>query len=494
VRIRVVPTASGKFAVQVVSKLHGVLTVHKHVGTYSNRSEKLLLCRAARDFIQETSRQISLLDLAASVRPFNIAVSENQPLFVYRMLTAVYAKLGLNKCPDPLIADLVVARVYAPSSKRETREVLADLFGRRYSLKTVYRRLKTGIESGLKDTFQAALIQFAGSGLGDNLRLVFYDVTTLYFESTARSGIRDFGFSKDHRPIQTQIVVGLVVNPQGFPLYFDVFTGRTFEGHTFLPVVQNIRRLLGNPKLVVIADAAMISQANIDLLVQHRIGFVVGARMANLPAGLIDTVSRRLNHRDGRTTMVAYRGQRLICQYLDSRAARDKSDRLRQIARAQVVVSSPAKLTGRYRFVTSAGSKYSLNSGLITKAEKLEGTKGYLTNTTLSRAVVISRYHDLWRIEKSFRITKSDLEARPIFHRLDETIKAHLVVVFAGLAVSKYIEISAGMSIQKVLKLAGKVLTHKITNTQTGETAYTETTIEDPILRGKIDALRTLGH
>ena len=95
-RIRVVPTASGKFAVQVVSKLHGVLTVHKHVGTYSNRSEKLLLCRAARDFIQETSRQISLLDLAASVRPFNIAVSENQPLFVYRMLTAVYAKLGLN--------------------------------------------------------------------------------------------------------------------------------------------------------------------------------------------------------------------------------------------------------------------------------------------------------------------------------------------------------------------------------------------------------------
>ena len=158
------------------------------------------------------------------------------------------------------------------------------------------------------------------------------------------------------------------------------------------------------------------------------------------------------------------------------------------------MVSSPAKLTGRYRFVTSAGSKYSLNSGLITKAEKLEGTKGYLTNTTLSRAVVISRYHDLWRIEKSFRITKSDLEARPIFHRLDETIKAHLVVVFAGLAVSKYIEISTGMSIQKVLKLAGKVLTHKITNTQTGETAYTETTIEDPILRGKIDALRTLGH
>lgn len=493
-RIRYVPTSSGKFAVQVVSKLHGKLTVHKHIGTYADRSEKLLLCQTARDFIQKASGQSSLLDLAESVRPFNIAVSENLPLFVYRVLTAVYNRLGLNKCPDPLIRDLVVARVYAPASKRETQEVLADLFDRKYSLKTVYRHLKTGIQSGLKDTFQAALIAFARDGLGDSLRLVFYDVTTLYFESTARSGIRDFGFSKDHRPTQTQIVVGLVVNPRGFPLYFDVFTGRTFEGHTFLPVVQNICWLLGNPKLVVIADAAMISQANIDQLAQNHIGFVVGARMANLPVDLLGTIFRRLNRRDGKTTTVTYHNQRLICQYLDSRASQDKSDRLRQITRAEAAVSSPSKLTGRYRFVAASGQKYSLNSGLITKAEKLEGIKGYLTNTALSKTVVINRYHDLWRIEKSFRITKSDLEARPIFHRLDETIKAHLVIVFAGLAVSKYIEISTGMSVQKVLKLAGKVLTHKITNTQTGETAYTETTIEDLTLRSKIDALRTLGH
>lgn len=135
---------------------------------------------------------------------------------------------------------------------------------------------------------------------------------------------------------------------------------------------------------------------------------------------------------------------------------------------------------------------YSLNN--LIKAEKLEGIKGYLTNTELSEQTVIDRYHDLWRIEHSFRITKSDLEARPIFHRLDETIKAHLVIVFAGLAIAKYIEIKSSMSIAKALKLAGKVLTQKVTNTTTGESAYVETTIEEPILKEKIELLKSLGH
>ena len=154
---------------------------------------------------------------------------------------------------------------------------------------------------------------------------------------------------------------------------------------------------------------------------------------------------------------------------------------------------SPSRVTSRYRFMKAHKDKYSLNTAVIEKAEKLEGIKGYLTNTTLSAQAIIERYHDLWRVEKAFRITKTDLEARPIFHRLDETIRAHLVIVFAGLALAKYIEIQTGMSMKKVLKIAGKVLTHKVTNTKTGEIAYMETTIEDPELKEKIDMLRSLG-
>ena len=493
-RIRVVPTASGKHAVQVVSKYHGVLTVHKHIGTYANASGKSQLCRKAKAYIAERTHQGNLLDLLSSCRPSDVAISESRPLFIYQLLSRVYDKLGFSVYPDTLIKDLVIARIYSPASKRESREILADLFDRKWSLITIYRHLKKGLDSGLKDTFQKVLIDFAGNELQDPLRLIFYDVTTLYFESAVRTGIRDFGFSKDHRPQDTQIVVGLVVNRQGFPLYFDVFRGRTFEGHTFCSVVENIQKLLGNPDLVVVADSAMLSQENIEHLIQKKISFIVGARIANLPSHLIEQITSQLSGQDGKTITVTYRSQRLICQYLQRRAVKDKSDREKQIARAQEIINAPTEKMRRYRFVKTKGQMISLNVDLITRAEKLEGIKGYLTNTHLPESIIIGRYHDLWRIERAFRLTKSDLEARPVFHRLDETIEAHLVIVFAGLAICTYIEINTGMSIQKVLKLAEKVLTHKVTNTKTGESAYIETTIEDPKVKEKIDLLKSLGH
>lgn len=493
-RTRIVPTSSGKKAIQVVSKQYGRLTVHKHIGTFGSPEEKLQLLRKAQSFIAETTGQVSLLDALSTFRPSEIKITENRPIFLYQLLSGVYDKLGFGKYPDQLIKDLVITHLYKAASKRETREILSEEFGKNWTLITIYRHLKTAIKEGVKYIFQKALIDFARNDLKDSLKLVFYDVTTLYFESAVKEGIRDFGFSKDHRPMDTQIVIGLVVNRDGFPLYFDVFRGNTFEGHTFVPVIKNIQKLLGNTDLVVIADAAMISQDNIDKLITENIGFVVGARMSNLPANLIDSISSQLDSRDEKIIVTTYRSQRLICEYSAKRAAKDKSDRLKQITKAEGAIANPSRITSRFRFVKQNGQTLSLNHDLVKKAGKLEGIKGYLTNTKLPEQVIIERYHDLWRIEKSFRITKSDLEARPIFHRLDETIRAHLVIIFAGLAIAKYIEIKSGMSIAKVLKLAGKVLTQKVTNTTTGEAAYVETTIEDPILKEKIELLKSLGH
>lgn len=493
-RIRIVPTASGKKAIQVVSKLYGKVTVHKHIGTFQSPEEKLKLLKRAQDFITETTGQISMLDVLSSFRPSEIKITQQRPTFLYQLLCRVYNKLGFSKYPDPLIRDLVVARLYKAASKRETREIIAEEFGKDWTLITIYRHLKIAMKEGVKDTFQKALIEFAKSGLNDNLRLIFYDVTTLYFESALREGIRDFGFSKDHHPQDTQVVVGLVVTRVGFPLYFDVFSGKTFEGNTFIPVIENIQSLLGTRKLTVVADSAMISKVNINKLDAKNINFIVGARVANLPTGLTDSITDGLDNQDNKIITKTYHGYRLVCQYSAKRAAKDGSDRLKQVAKAQNAITTPSFLTKRFKFIKTEGQRAYLNEALVTKAEKLEGIKGYLTNTNLPGQTVIDRYHDLWRIENSFRITKSDLEARPIFHRLDETIKAHLVIVFAGLAIAKYIEIQTNTSIHKALKLAGKILTQTVTNTTTGEAANVETTIEDPTLKEKIELLRSLGH
>ncbi len=493
-RVRIVPTFLDKHTIQVVSKRLGKLTVHKHIGTFSTEEQKQNLLKQAKEYIKSRTGQQELFDPPDHLRLKNVVITQSQPLFLYRLLCGIYQKLGFNICVDPLVRDLIVARIYIPSSKRETREILHDLFGVNYSLITIYRHLKKAIDSGLKEQFQTALISFAKKELHDSLRLVFYDVTTLAFDSHIKAGLKDFGFSKDHRFHDVQIVVGLVVNRLGFPLYFDVFSGRTFEGKTFLSVVENIRNLLKNPDLIVIADAAMISRINIEELDKRNIGFIVGARLANISVALQDQISKEVLGQDLKTTTVNYLNHRLICQYSAKRAAKDRSDREKQIDKANKAISSPSQISRRFRFVQNLNGKFGINNNLIAKTQKLEGIKGYLTNTDLDEKAVIERYHDLWKIEKAFRITKTDLEARPVFLKLDKTITCHLIIVFAGLAICRYLEIKTNLSTQKILKIAEKVLTHKAFNAQTGEAGLIETTILNSDLKEKIDLLDSLGH
>lgn len=493
-RVRIVPTFSGKHTIQAVTKRLGKLTVNKHFGTFTTEKQKQNLLKEAKAYIKSQTGQQELFDPPEHLLLKNVIITQSQPLFLYRLLCGVYEKLGFNICNDPLVRDLIVARIYKPSSKRETREILQDLFGVSYSLITIYRHLKKAVDNGLKDQFQTALISFAKKGLNDSLRLVFYDVTTLAFDNQIKAGLKDFGFSKDHRFHDVQIIVGLVVNRQGFPLYFDIFNGKTFEGKTFLSVIENIRNLLKNPDLIVIADAAMISRINVEELDKRNIGFIVGARLANISVALQDQISQAVSGQDQKTTTVNYLHHRLICQYLTKRAAKDRSDREKQIDKAHKVIASPSQIHRRFRYVESVKGKYFINNILIAKAQKLEGIKGYLTNTELDKNTVIERYHDLWRIEKAFRLTKSDLEARPVFLRLDKTITCHLVIVFAGLAICRFLEMKTNLSIQKILKIAEKVLTHKAINTQTGENGLIETTIMNHELKEKIDLLNSLGH
>ncbi len=497
-RIRTVKTKSGSFAIQVVSKHHGKLTVHKHIGSYRSEREKTRLIFEANLFIRDHDTiQQSLWqqeEEKESLRPTGVKITQSQPLFLYRLLSYTYDRLGLNVLGDEVVKDLIVARIYQPVSKRETVDVLADSFGKTYSLKTVYRHLKQATDHGLKEKFQTALINFAKESLHDNLQLVFYDVTTLAFDSQARKGLKDFGFSKDHRFQDVQIVIGLVINRDGFPLYFDVFNGHTFEGKTFLSVVEQVKTLLNTPHLIVVADAAMISRINIEELDKRDIGFIVGARLANLSNKLQTQISGEVSSVDLKTTTVTYLEHRLICQYSTSRAAKDRSDREKQIEKAKTIISSPSRISNRFRFVKAINGKYKVNVTLIEKAKLLEGIKGYLTNTDLTETEVIERYHDLWKIEKDFRITKSDLEARPIFLQLDKTITAHLIIVFTGLAISRFLETETGMSIRHILKVAQKVLTHKITILKTGEVGFVETTVEDQTLCGQLKKLRILGH
>lgn len=494
-RIRIIVTGSDKHAVQVVTKVGRDLVIHKHFGTYVTDLEKKQLIAQAEEYIQTHTKQANLFsDPPSTWILSDIQIINSQPLYLYNLLTQAYDKLGFGG--DPLIRDFVIARLYQPTSKRETSEVLEDFFERPYSLPTIYRHLKVAIGKGLKDQYQHSLINYAHVGLGDPLHLVFYDVTTLAFASATKTTLKDFGYSKDHRSQDTQVVVGLVVNQQGFPLYFDVFSGNTFEGGTFTLISKGIQKLLNYPELVVVADAGMLSQKNMDDLDREGIKFVVGARISSLPQKMMSELSVSLGKNDKASTEVEYKNYRLLADYSDRRAKKDLYDLTKQWERAQKAMTKPDAITRRFRFLKgSKKTSYSLNEKLKEKAELIAGVKGYLTNTSLDALTITTRYHDLWRVEKAFRITKSDLEARPIFLKLDETIKAHITIVFAGLAIARLLEIQTGYSIHQILKLTSRIFTHTIRNIKTNQTTTikTEIPLKSLAICGKLNEIYDLG-
>ena len=493
-RIRIIDTGSHKQAIQVVSKYRGNFKLHKHFGTFNTDIKKQELLKLAKEYIQECTHQT---DMFSNVSPNwkldEVEIINSQPLYLYKLLTQVYDSLGFGG--DPLIRDLVVARVYQPASKRETNQILTDVFSRPYSLQTIYRHLKSSLSKGLKDDYQQSLINYAKTELHNTLRLVFYDVTTLAFASQTKTTLKDFGYSKDHRSQDTQIVLGLVVNQQGFPLYFDVFSGNTFEGGTFIGVVLGVQKLLNNTDLVVVADAGMLSVKNMDELNEAKIQFVVGARISSLSIEMTNKIVKDLDKKDKADTEVEYKGYRLLTDYSIKRASKDIHDLNKQWEKAKASIIKPDNITRKYRFITgSKKTNYSLNTSLKEKAENIAGIKGYLTNTKLSASMITEKYHDLWKVEKAFRITKSDLEARPIFLRLDETIKAHVTIIFASLAISKILEIQTGESIHQIIKTISRIFTHTIQNKNTKQTTILETKLPKSEICGKLNKIYRLGY
>jgi len=295
---------------------------------------------------------------------------------------------------------------------------------------------------------------------------LFYDVTTLYFETFEEDELRKNGFSKDNKSQQPQILIALMVSKEGFPIAYEVFPGNTFEGHTFMPVIKDFVRKNEVKNFTVVADAAMISTENVKQLNENHINYIVGARLGNIPADLLKIIDEKICREDGKNIRIKTENGDLICSFSAVRYRKDKYEMEKQIEKAKQAIEKPSK-TKRLKFTQTEGTKVSLNDPLIEKATKLLGIKGYYTNlksTIADNATIIERYHQLYKIEQAFRISKSDLQTRPIFHFKEQPIKLHILVCFMALVVAKHIELKTGLSIRKFIDEAKKVVDGKILN------------------------------
>jgi transposase len=283
--------------------------------------------------------------------------------------------------------------------------------------------------------------------------------------------LRKNGFSKDNKSEQPQILVALMVTKEGFPIAYEVFAGNTFEGHTIIPVVKSFIDKNKIKNFTVVADAAMISTENIQALKENSINYIVGARLGNLSNDLITAIDKNIIREDDKSIRIETDNGYLICSYSTARYRKDKYEMEKQIEKAKHIINNPSK-NKKFKFTKANGLQLELNQKLIHKTQKLLGIKGYYTNleeNAVSNTMAIERYHELYKIEQAFRISKSDLQARPIFHYKEEPIKLHLLICFMALVVSKHIELQANVSIRKFIHECKKITDARLKNQITGK-------------------------
>jgi transposase len=219
-------------------------------------------------------------------------------------------------------------------------------------------------------------------------------------------------------------------------------------------------------QFVVVADAAMISTENIAALRAENIHYIVGARLGSISAELLATIHAQLPKQDGSNIRIKTDNGYLICSYSKSRYNKDSYEFEKQVEKAKSLLNQPSKVK-RVKYLKSDEKKMELNEALIEKNRKLLGIKGYYTDieeSVADNATIINRYHDLYKIEQAFRVSKSDLETRPIFHFKEEPIKLHMLVCFMALAVSKHIEITSGISIRAFITHCKKITDARLRN------------------------------
>ncbi|MBU3978481.1 IS1634 family transposase, partial [Patescibacteria group bacterium] len=515
--VRTVKTSSGATAVQIVRYEKRKRIVVSHIGSARSIEDLFTLKREALRKIEATALQKRLFPEEETEQSSPILVRNKiaylgaRHALIYEALTEIFGLFNFPKLHNQLLLDLVLMRIIQPVSKLESLMYLSEMFGIHYKAGSLYQALQ--LFPKLKTTTEEKIVAFAKEHYSFDFSMVFYDVTTLYYESftededttdaegnVIEKGLRKDGLGKEIKIGQPIIVIGLMVTKEGFPVSFEVYEGNTFEGDTFIPSILSFKKKYNIQTFTIVADAAMISFENIEKLKEQKLSYIVGARITNLKQTEMKQIhteligknqtAEELKMIDGKSIRIQTERGLLICDFSLKRYQKDKREMEKQILKAEYLVSKNTdgkrtkflmlkqdnQTTGKKR--KKKGEKkekaYALNMKLIEKTKRLLGIKGYYTNLfekdeELTDQDIITHYHSLWHVEKAFRIAKSDLAMRPIYHFKRQTIEAHILICFMALAICKYMELKSGKSTKKIVRLLMSITDARIRNKLTGE-------------------------
>ena len=478
---------SGTTSIVVVEKRNGNYREIITIGTSSSPSELESLCSRGKKWISHQLGEQDVFEVLdkvieeKQVTEYLLSNIKNILLNgVQLILNKVFKLTGFNAVEDDIFRQLVIARLSQPMSKSATVEYLKSHFDEDAQLHRIYRYLDK-LYNTQQEKIQQISVEHTLRILGGKIGLMFYDVTTLYFEADYGDDLRETGFSKDGKHSQPQVVLGLLVSKDGYPLSYSIFNGSQYEGRTMLPVIEDFVHKFNLDDFIIVADSGLMNQNNIAMLESGNYNYIIGARIKN-ESNEIKNWVLSLSKQDGVFYETRKGTARLIVGHSDNRAKKDRHNREKGVKRlvkayrSGNITKENINKRGYNKFLEiSDNVRVAINQDKIKQDEQWDGLKGYLTNTSLPSEEVYVQYSGLWLVERAFRITKGTLEMRPMFHFTSKRIEAHVCICFVAYKVYKELERilkmkQINMSVDKVLDIAKTITTIKINLPISGNT------------------------
>ncbi len=397
----------------------------------------------------------------------------------------LYARVLKSSKSNRILKDIVMARIANPSSKLRAQSALLKQFNINHKIDAIYRMMDN-VHSNI-DRIKSKTFKKTKSLFPEGVDVLLFDVTTLYFESTAVDELRNYGYSKDHRFNTTQLVLALATNSAGLPIGYELFEGNKAEVKTLIAAIESWNKLFSIRDVCFVGDRAMMSKQNIELLKRRGYKYIIAAKLRSMPSKIKEQIKDENNYRVeviGEeltwTGEFSYNDSRLVVNYRKKRALKDFSDRKKILDKIEKKLSEN---NNAKNFITNNGvKKYTVINNAITQLDeekiasdaKWDGLHGIITNIPESEAKaasIIARYASLWRIEESFRINKHTLKMRPIFHWKPERIKAHIAICYMAFSTLRHLEyrvqlrqkISITTIIDELLNTQSSIYVHKVT-------------------------------
>jgi hypothetical protein len=477
---------------QIVIHKMGTSNAPEQIAMMKADAEKLvILMQRNADMIKEEIRQqrqeesIQLqLDEIREVNRLHGGVND--------IIGTLYDELNFNKIlnnpkANELLKAVVLARFTEPSSKLKASELLQRKFGLEYSVDSIYRMMDglfKNIEKAQQIVFDSTV-----AAVGKQIDLMFFDVTTLHFETIEEDELRQFGFSKDFRFNTTQVVLALATTCEGLPIGYKLFPGSIAEVTTLINCVNAWKDRINIRDTVVVADRGMMSENNLNQLVTAGMNYVVACPLRKLSSDVKTAVLDKSRYDKIMIDNQAYLKQeinldetrRLIVTYSQKRADKDRKDRERLIKRIEKRLGKSKQMKslisnqGYIKYVTTNGTTTAgIDQEKVARDAQWDGLHGVVTNTDLSAETVVKRYRNLWVIEESFRINKHNLQMRPIYHFTPRRIHAHIAICFLTYALIRQVQYklkqhNIPLSIEAIRDGLLEVQASIITNINTGE-------------------------